>query len=471
MSRKRKRKSTKPREENYENDSAVKSIEAQRNSNRNRLSSVTSSIRARAEQARTAQGDVNVRTLAGTQVMGLRSGRERYAAEVQGGIMAAQESAGLERLRSIDNDEISLISDAEAAEAQNDFQLLNQKITLIETKREEKRKLAQDQLKLQQEQDIKVKEAEQKQSRQGAIIGLMKQGVNDPLDIFDYVNYDDKGELIGDISLDEVIGVIENIQKTDKSVGDLRQFLDSKRQGAIPQDMQFFDFKQEFAKAGTYESPLDTELKKLNLSKGYKELSENNSNTLKEALSLQREFGADYAKRPEVQRLSVSQDAFSTAKSIIGDRDIKVLTVAQVTALDLQESDAETIAKQLARIQNPDTARAADNGDILAADSINQKQSQFYNKLIAGNKVLPDKVLSTLQTIDKIYKSRVKAVEPVNTEFKALSSTFGVNVNLQGALNTGTVMVGGKPVAVGSTITTKNGKRGRVNADGTITKI
>lgn len=467
-----KKKTKKVKEDSFGSDPVIKSIEAQRKYNQDQLKSAKASIRAKSEAQKAVQRDVNKRTEAGVQVMGLRSGRERYAAEIQGGIMAATEAAGLEKLRGIDNDEMSLIADAEAAGAENDFKLLNEKITLIESKREEKRKLVQEQLKLQEEEDKKAKEAERQQTRERAIVGLMKQGVNDPLDIFDYVNYDDSGKLIGDISLDEVVGVIENVQKTDKTTGDLRQFLDSKRQGIIPQDMQFFDYKTALADAG--QSTLDVATKRASLAKTYKEIeaigAESGTKAFKEALALQKEFGDAYLKRPEVQRLTVSQDAYQTAKAAVGGKDLSKITLEQAT--NLSEAAATTLAKQLARLQNPDTARAADDGSITDANSIEEITSQFKNTLIKGNKVIPSKVVDASKQIDAIYKTRVKAVEPINAEFKTLRTQFGSDVRLPGeGLETQMVTISGKSVPVGSTITTKSGKKAVVNANGTVTPI
>lgn len=62
--------------------------------------------------------------------------------------------------------------------------------------------------------DVRAKE--QASTREGAIVGLMKQGVNDPKEIYDLINYDDSGKKIGDISLKEINDVIAGVTKKEE---------------------------------------------------------------------------------------------------------------------------------------------------------------------------------------------------------------------------------------------------------------
>lgn len=57
--------------------------------------------------------------------------------------------------------------------------------------------------------------AEQASSREAAIVGLMQQGVTDPKELFDYLNYDEQGNRIGDITLEEINAVTSALSKDD----------------------------------------------------------------------------------------------------------------------------------------------------------------------------------------------------------------------------------------------------------------
>lgn len=51
-------------------------------------------------------------------------------------------------------------------------------------------------------------------SRQGAIAGLIRQGITDPLQILDQINYDEAGNLVGDVTLAEINDVIKGVTRT-----------------------------------------------------------------------------------------------------------------------------------------------------------------------------------------------------------------------------------------------------------------
>lgn len=51
-------------------------------------------------------------------------------------------------------------------------------------------------------------------SRQGAIAGLIRQGITDPLQILDQINYDESGNLVGDVTLAEINDVIKGTTRT-----------------------------------------------------------------------------------------------------------------------------------------------------------------------------------------------------------------------------------------------------------------
>ena len=74
---------------------------------------------------------LNKATLGAKKVQGSRAGRQRYATEIQTGIISAEESAGIQRLADLDAQEQRLINEANRAASAKDFELLNMRYNAI----------------------------------------------------------------------------------------------------------------------------------------------------------------------------------------------------------------------------------------------------------------------------------------------------------------------------------------------------
>lgn len=70
------------------------------------------------------------------------------------------------------------------------------------------------------------REQKQQVSRQNAILGALKQGVNNPADILDILNFDDEGNQVGDITLEEVSAVLKAVQKDPKVLSEGQVLID-----------------------------------------------------------------------------------------------------------------------------------------------------------------------------------------------------------------------------------------------------
>ena len=82
--------------------------------------------------------DINKRALESQRILGIRSGRQRFAAEIQTSILSAEERAGLSRLVELDVEEKGLLIQAETAAIARDFELLNARMTRVREVRKEK---------------------------------------------------------------------------------------------------------------------------------------------------------------------------------------------------------------------------------------------------------------------------------------------------------------------------------------------
>lgn len=98
---------------------------------------------------------------------GFRSGRARYAPEIQAGILAEEEKQGLRRIKDLENERNSLIFQAQNAAAERDFKLLNQKMGALSELNEQKRQMVLEQHKMAMDYE--------NQSRQRAEFEMKKQ--------------------------------------------------------------------------------------------------------------------------------------------------------------------------------------------------------------------------------------------------------------------------------------------------------
>lgn len=203
-------------------------------------------------QRKTQLTEINRRQEEGTKQSLLMGGSSRYAQVSSGGIVNAQETSGLLALAELDAQEKTLINSALAAKESGDFQLLEKELTLAETKRKEKQTAATELSKSIAEQNKKIKESMIQASRDGAISDLISQGLTDPSEILNVLNYDDKGKLIGDFTAKEVGDAVKNLAP-NKTVSDLgidgNMMKLAKEQGWLPKDATIFDYWKKEAES------------------------------------------------------------------------------------------------------------------------------------------------------------------------------------------------------------------------------
>jgi hypothetical protein len=127
--------------------------------------SMVASIKASYEQSANEQRAANQAALGGVNVSGIVSGRSRYASEIQQGIVAAEQSAGIQRLASLTAQEQQAIMEVQSAADEKRFSMVIKKGETLKSIQDEKRKLVVDmydfnmkqaQLKIQQSQETRA---------------------------------------------------------------------------------------------------------------------------------------------------------------------------------------------------------------------------------------------------------------------------------------------------------------------------
>lgn len=155
-------------------DSTIKNMDA-------RSASMMENIKTRFAQRRAQQENINARLLGGTTVAGIRSGRNRYATEIQDSIIAAQESAGLQRIAELDAQEQQLLLEAEAANDDKQYRLLTDRMGAYEKASKEKRQAVLDLFQItQQNEQLAIQKSQE--ARQNLIFER-EQAEMDAIDI------------------------------------------------------------------------------------------------------------------------------------------------------------------------------------------------------------------------------------------------------------------------------------------------
>ena len=157
-------------------------------------SALIDNIRQKYNQRRAEQTDINRAQNNGVNnalLMGGVTGAgssAQYAPISSEGIIGAQEAYGIKQLSALDAEEQDLIAAAKAAQASNNFKILDMKNQEIEKKRAEKIKVAEELNKSIAETNKKLREQSEQANKDLNISNLYIQGVTDPIEIMKTLN-------------------------------------------------------------------------------------------------------------------------------------------------------------------------------------------------------------------------------------------------------------------------------------------
>ena len=175
------------------------------------------SIKVQSAARRNAMIEINQREKQTMETIGIRFGTQRYSPLLAMDILSSVERAGMLKLAQLDADEAKLIMEARKAQTSEEYKILHDKITLIKDLRDQKDK----QLLEMQKEALKKSEETTKlktqASRDLAIADLIGQGITDVPQLLNFLNYNESGKLIGDISVKEIGNVMDIVLKSSAS--------------------------------------------------------------------------------------------------------------------------------------------------------------------------------------------------------------------------------------------------------------
>jgi hypothetical protein len=125
-----------------------------------------------------------------------------------------------EALENADSQMLSAINSRLQAERQAWIQEQDQAMKMLEFQRKSRAdQIAEEQTFKEQEQERMAPYI--KALKQSAVIDAYKQNIEDPAEIFDFINKDERGQMIGDISIEEITGTLEKFKKEQPEIDKL----------------------------------------------------------------------------------------------------------------------------------------------------------------------------------------------------------------------------------------------------------
>lgn len=201
---------------------------------------VINSIKGTYKALAAETAEANNRAMKSYEMFGVREGGQRYAGEVQQGILNAETRAGLRRLEEIAAKEASEIAGAKTALASQKYSLFVKKREEIKTLREKRQEEID---KLQEEAKKKREEFEQTKaqaSRDSAVADLLTQGITDPKQMLEFLNFTEDGEQVGDFTAEEVAKSMKALSpdgNIEKLSGNIRDYFILKENGSLPSNI------------------------------------------------------------------------------------------------------------------------------------------------------------------------------------------------------------------------------------------
>ena len=180
--------------------------------------SQANSIKLEYNKLRSEMANTNYQRKRAYETLGMRTGSTRYAGDIQMGVEGEELEQGNERILDITRQEQTMLTAAKTAFETQKYTKYNQLVTSLKDLREIKAKeltnyntkiadytkKLQDEQKTLRDEQKKINDKIIQSSRDSAVADLVSQGVTNPTDMIDLLNFDENGKQIGNFTLEEV---------------------------------------------------------------------------------------------------------------------------------------------------------------------------------------------------------------------------------------------------------------------------
>lgn len=211
------------------------------------------SITAQFDSLRQALSIQNDERMKSYTTLGYRTGATQYAGGTQLGLLGEELRQGNQRMADLSVKEAGAISDARAAYQTGKYQEFNQKVNLLEKVRSDKKDTLDAYNKTLSATIKKVQDTTIRSSRDATIAGILGQGITDPKQILNYLNYDKSGAKTGNFTADEISKAIKDLapeKDSNKFTGAIGEYFALKEHGvslpasiaSLPEEQQPFAY-------------------------------------------------------------------------------------------------------------------------------------------------------------------------------------------------------------------------------------
>lgn len=211
------------------------------------------SIQERYKRLKQQQAKINESTLGATTNALIQSGAAKHDVFSDDNIKLRLEQ-NADKIKDLEAEENDLINAAKAAQLANNNKILELKNAQIEKVREAKqaaaKKINDDLI----EANKKAREAMMQASRNFAVADLFAQGITDPKQMLDFLNFDEQGNQIGDFTAKEIQDTLKSLENNVPGVNDLVKTLatNGAPQEVIQKVLNSRNINEAYANAGGF---------------------------------------------------------------------------------------------------------------------------------------------------------------------------------------------------------------------------
>lgn len=191
----------------------------------------------------------------------IRTGQAEYSPGMTGTFLSEKEQAGDRKVQDLDNEYNGKIAAINTALEQKNYELAASLTKDLNTISDNALAAIKDNAKTVAANNKTIKDKLIQVSRENTISDLVRQGITDPKDIFDFINFSNNGQQLGDVTLDDIDKALKIVNPPDSMSGlsaDYKTFKtlqDTK--DPIVNGMNYFDYLRAVGNAsrkGTDES-------------------------------------------------------------------------------------------------------------------------------------------------------------------------------------------------------------------------
>lgn len=212
-------------------------------------------IRAKYGQLINEMKQLNQQRAQSLTTLGLRTGATQYAGAVQSSIESGELTQANQRIADLVSQEASAISAARNAYQTGKYEQFSKQMDYLENIRDSKVKELENYNKQLSETLKTAREKMIQSSRDSAVADLINQGITDPAQLLDFLNFDERGNPTGgDFTSQEIADTLKNLSgsKTKELAdfgADAGLFDYAKKSGWLPENATIFDYWQMEAAA------------------------------------------------------------------------------------------------------------------------------------------------------------------------------------------------------------------------------